>query len=264
MKRYRLFFAIPAAALIVLLCYSITRAMMIYIPQQREKRDFNALKESVRISEHSTDTESGVGGDGNVGDNASGTREYKYQPLVQQNSDFVGWLTIDDSLIDYPVMKSSEDDPEYYLHRDFYGKASSSGCLFVGGGCDTDSEAFIIYGHNMNNDTMFGTLDSYYDYDYAVSHQDIRFSAPDGERVYRVFAAFQTRVYNDRDDVFKYYNEVGQLGEDEYEQTVETVRSMSIPSLPYAPEYPAQIMFLSTCSYHTDDGRFVVAAYRIT
>ena len=256
MKKYRLFFIIPAVILIILLCYSVTRAMMIYIPQQREKNDFTALKDSIKVSEYGDNIGSEVSGE------ASKNREYRYQPLVQQNSDFVGWLTIDDSLIDYPVMKSSEDDPEYYLHRDFYGKDSSSGCLFVGGGCDTDSEAFIIYGHNMNNDTMFGTLDRYYDYDYAVSHQDIVFSTPDGERVYRVFAAFQTRVYSDRDDVFKYYEEIGQLGQDEYEQTVETVRGMSVPSLPDAPEYPAQLLFLSTCSYHTDDGRFVVAAYR--
>ena len=254
-KIYRVFFIIPAVVLILILCYSVTRALMIYIPQQREKNDFTALKNSVSISQSGGSHES-------VAEHTAES-EYRYKSLVGQNSDFVGWLTINDSLIDYPVMKSSEDDPEYYLHRDFYGNDSYSGCLFVGGGCDTDSEAFIIYGHNMNNDTMFGTLDSYYDYDYAVSHQDIVFSAPDGERVYRVFAAFQTRIYRDRDDVFKYYEEIGQLGQDEYEQTVEAVRGMSVPSLPDAPEYPAQLLFLSTCSYHTDDGRFVVAAYRI-
>ena len=250
-----MFFIIPAIALIIILCYSVTRALMIYTPQQREKNDFAALKKSVSVTQSGGSKESDA--------DYTAESEYKYQPLVEQNSDFVGWLTINDSLIDYPVMKSSEDQPEYYLHRDFYGRDSYSGCLFVGGGCDTDSDAFIIYGHNMNNDTMFGALDSYYDYDYAVSHQDILFSAPDGERVYRVFAAFQTRVYSDRDDVFKYYEQTGSLDRDEYEQTVETLRGMSVPALPDAPEYPAQLLFLSTCSYHTDDGRFVVAAYRV-
>ena len=54
----------------------------------------------------------------------------------------------------------------------------------------------------MNTGTMFGTLDRYADYEYAQAHPDIRFSVPDRERVYRVFAAFQTRVYDERDDVF--------------------------------------------------------------
>ncbi|MED9969785.1 MAG: hypothetical protein UFA98_07250 [Ruminococcus sp.] len=96
-----------------------------------------------------------------------------------------------------------------------------------------------------------------------MSHRDIRFYVGEEERIYRVFSAFQTKVYKDREDVFKYYEEVGDLGREEYEQTVETVRSLSVPKLPDAPKYPEQLMFLSTCSYHTDDGRFVVAAYRI-
>ena len=115
----------------------------------------------------------------------------------------------------------------------------------------------------MANDTMFGNLDSYMDYSYAVSHSDILFSTPQGDLVYRVFAAFQTRVYQEWERAFKYYEKVGTLGKEEYDRTVETLRRMSIPSLPYAPEYPAQLMFLSTCSYHTEGGRFVVAAYRI-
>jgi hypothetical protein len=50
MKKYRLFFIIPAVVLVIILCYSVTRAMMIYIPQQREKNDFTALKDSIKVS----------------------------------------------------------------------------------------------------------------------------------------------------------------------------------------------------------------------
>ncbi len=78
------------------------------------------------------------------------------------------------------------------------------------------------------------------------------------KRAYHLYSAGRSA-----EDVFKYYEEVGDLGREEYEQTVETVRSLSVPKLPDAPKYPEQLMFLSTCSYHTDDGRFVVAAYRI-
>ena len=78
-----------------------------------------------------------------------------------------------------------------------------------------------------------------------------------------MFAAFQTKVYAGNANAFKYYEKIGMLGRAEYEETVESVRALSIPALPCAPEYPDQIMFLSTCSYHTEDGRFVVAAYLV-
>lgn len=117
---------------------------------------------------------------------------------MERNGDFVGWLTIEESKIDYPVMKAAEEDPEFYLHRDFDGKDSSSGCLFIGAGCDADLESFVIYGHKMNNDSMFGTLDSYSEDAFAQEHSEIKFSTPEGELVYRVFASFQTKIYKDR------------------------------------------------------------------
>ena len=278
MKKRSLIFVIPAVLLVGLLCYALINALCIYIPQEKAQKSFRELKESVRIVEDGTERQDHASSDGAAesgadhtqqrsddnSDNKGAITEYDYDNLDRYNPDYVGWLTIDDTVIDYPVMKSSENDPEYYLHRDFYGNNSVSGCLFIGEGCTSESNSFVIYGHNMNNESMFGALDEYYDYDYAQKHRDIRFYVNGKERIYRVFAAFQTKVYQDRDDVFKYYEAVGDLSRDEYDQTVENVRSLSEPKLPDAPEYPAQLMFLSTCSYHTDDGRFVVAAYRVS
>ncbi|MBR0411416.1 MAG: class B sortase [Eubacterium sp.] len=257
-----LFFIIPAFILIVILCYALIRAMLIYIPLRREKNDFNRLREAIHIT--ADDQKANKGDKGQDSKNNSSDQALSpFKELAEENSDFTGWLSIADTEIDYPVMKSAEDDPEYYLHRDFKGEKSYSGCLFIGGGCHEDSLSFIIYGHNMSNETMFGGLDKYGDYEYAVSHKDIRFITPEEKRVYRVFAAFQTKVNADRDDVFKYYEEIGDLSQEEYEDTVESIRRMSVISTPSAPQYPAQLLLLSTCSYHTEDGRFVVAAYRI-
>ena len=302
MKKLRaLLFLIPAVLLIGLLSYSLVQALRIYIPLKREERAYDALRNSVRAATAAAPTEAvpvsavqdnapeaapmpteadpaAEEPDGTTAARVRPTPSpkprrrtvditlgppFEYEPLLRQNPDFAGWMTIEDTVVDYPVMKSSEDDPEYYIHRDFYGKSSYSGCLFIGGGCDIDSDSYIIYGHNMNNDTMFGDLDEYADYDYAMAHPEIHFCTPRGDWVYRVYAAFQTRVYRDRDDVFKYYEKIGELGREEYDQTVESVRRMSMLSLPYAPTYPEQLLFLSTCSYHTQDGRFVVAAYRV-
>lgn len=259
------FFLVPALLFAGLLVYAVANALAIYIPQERERRSFQELKKTIQVTEQATGPEeaSSAGGRAAASDAslASADSDNPFLALQQRNADFVGWLTIDDSRIDYPVMKSSEETPEYYLHRDFDGNDSFSGCLFIGGGCDADSRAFVIYGHKMNNDSMFGTLDSYADYDFAREHSEIRFSTSDGDRVYKVFAAFQTKIYQDRDDVFKYYESVGDISEEEYQQTVESVRSLSSLHVADAPEYPAQLLFLSTCSYHTEDGRFVVAAY---
>lgn len=263
-----LIFIIPAVLLIGVLCYALINALCIYIPQEKEQKSFAQLKESIRIEQEaeastgSSDRQGEETGNSNQDGPMKDSDRYDYESLSKTNPDYVGWLTIDDTLIDYPVMKSSEDDPEYYLHRDFYGNNSFSGCLFIAEGCNADSKSFLIYGHNMNNDSMFGALDEYYDYNYAKQHRDIHFFTHGEDRVYRVFAAFQTKVYDEREDVFKYYEAVGDLSEEEYNDAVENVRRMSEPSFSDAPQYPAQLMFLSTCSYHTDDGRFVVAAYR--
>ena len=160
-------------------------------------------------------------------------------------------------------MKSSESDPEYYLHRDFNKNYSYSGTLFIGEGCNADSTAFVIYGHNMNTGSMFGSLDSFKNAGFAQEHKDIVFRTQKENRVYRVFAAFQTKLIPEDSDEFAYYRSVGKLDKGEYNEALENVRKMSLISLNEAPEYPEQIMFLSTCYYHTDEGRFVVAAYRI-
>ena len=270
MKKRSLIFIIPAVILVGLLCYAVINALCIYIPQEKAQKSYRDLKESVRIVEDDAkrqDQSSSDGADTSGADHTGeeeAITEYDFKSLNRYNPDYVGWLTIDDTVVDYPVMKSSENDPEFYLHRDFYGNYSVSGCLFIGERCTVESKSFVIYGHNMNNGSMFGALDEYYDYDYAERHRDIRFYVNGKERIYRVFAAFQTKVYDDRDDVFKYYEAVGDLSKAEYDQTVENVRALSEPKLPDAPQYPAQLMFLSTCSYHTDDGRFVVAAYRVS
>lgn len=83
-----------------------------------------------------------------------------YASLAEQNPDYVGWLKIPGTRIDYPVM-SRASDPEYYLHRAFDGSRSSGGIPFLGQLSDKDSTCMIVYGHNMKNGSMFGSLDDY-------------------------------------------------------------------------------------------------------
>lgn len=275
-KRYKTpaIYYVIAIILIGILAFSGYQALKIYLPQSKESRDFEAIKEEAGIEDvnakeiigstedSGADTPSDISERSGTGSSAAADTE-PFRRLSGVNSDFVGWLSIEDTVIDYPVMKSSESDPEFYLHRDFDKNYSYSGTLFIGEGCNADSDAFVIYGHNMNAGTMFGSLDSYKSGSFALEHKDIVFRTPKENRVYRVFAAFQTTLLPEGADGFAYYRSVGKLTEGEYDTALENIRQMSLISMNDSPEYPEQILFLSTCYYHTDEGRFVVAAYRI-
>jgi sortase B len=246
-----------AIIFIAILAFSGYQALVIYLPQSNESKNFVSLKEESGLKDiKAEDIISGL-------ESSEIPDKSPLSKLAMKNNDFVGWLSIEDTIIDYPVMKSSESDPEFYLHRDFSKNYSYSGTLFIGEGCNCDSDVFVIYGHNMNSGSMFGSLDSYKSGSFALGHKDIVFRTQEENRVYRVFAAFQTKLIPEGEDGFAYYRCVGKLDRGEYNEVLNNIRKMSLISLNDVPKYPEQIMLLSTCYYHTDDGRFVVAAYRV-
>ena len=116
--------------------------------------------------------------------------------LMELNYDCVGWLSINDTKINYPVMQS-KDDPEKYRHLNFYKEQSSSGLPYMDVRCDKDSTNIIIYGRNLLNGSQFGSLDKYKDRDYLEKHETIQLELKDGVRKYIVFAVLETNN-NDR------------------------------------------------------------------
>ncbi len=245
-RKKSVIFTVVTVFLIVVLVVSGIMALKIYYPQKREQEKFESLKQSVSEQKE-----------------GEPMPENKYGDLIRRNGDFAGWLKIEDTSIDYPVMKPDESDPEYYLRRNFDKQYSFPGTLFVGGDCNMDSDSFVIYGHNMVIDTMFGELDSYADESFAREHPYILLDTRTEQRRYKVFAAFQTKIYSDSDETFKYYEHFGTLGEKEYDETGQGVRDLSKIDLSDMPRQYEQLLFLSTCSYHTQNGRFVVVAYRV-
>ena len=185
-----------------------------------------------------------------------------YAALGDQNQDYIGWIEIPDTGIDYPVM-CRKDDPEYYLHRSFDGSHASGGTPFLSEASSPDSICMIVYGHNMKNGTMFGTLDSYRNTDYMMQHPEIIFYVNGEARIYEVFAAVETKVPSDgkrAGDEFQYYNCAGDISMEEYGRLVSWLQKNSCYDAGIVPVYEEQILMLSTCSYHTKNGRFVVAA----
>lgn len=183
--------------------------------------------------------------------------------LYDRNNDFCGWLSIEDTNINYPVMLTPEE-PEYYLRRDFDKNDSNSGVPFLGEGCNLSSDNIIIYGHNMKNGTMFSDLTRYSEKGYMESHPVISFDTLEGPADYEVVAAFQDRVHSqDEENVFRYYEYGGSLSADLFEDYVENVAKLSFYGPSVDAEYGEQLLTLSTCSYHTENGRFVVVAKRV-
>lgn len=188
----------------------------------------------------------------------------KYDELYNKNPDFFGWLKIEGTKIDYPVMYKPED-PEYYLHRDFYGRYSDSGMLFIDGQCPRVSNYYLIYGHHMNNGTMFGELPKYAKVDYYQDHKIIFFDTRYENRDYEVVAAFYGKIYpkEEEKDHFCYYNVKELSSEKEFTDYVKNVKANAIYETGITPKFGDELITLSTCNYHTEDGRFVVVARRI-
>lgn len=181
----------------------------------------------------------------------------KYAFLKEENPDFAAWLTLEDTEIDYPVMYTPEE-PEYYLYRAFDGTEAASGTLFIGENGSLDSDLFIIYGHNMKNGTMFGSLDLYQDKAYYKDHSRIILTTPEEEKEYEIFAALETRVLRKDEEGFRYYRQAGELDKKGFERLLQWLKDERIYDTGVTPTYGEQILILSTCSDREEDGRFLV------
>ena len=200
----------------------------------------------------------------------------KYQTLYEQNHHLIGWLTIEDTVIDYPVMQTPEDE-EYYLDKDFYGNENANGCLIM----DTDSVVgvgmaeqnyqngqkpstnLIIHGHTMRNGDMFGNLNLYEDEAYGREHSIIRFDSLYEEREYELIAVFYSQVFYKSDDVFKYYKFFQADTQAEFDDWYNNIKSMSLYDTDVEAEFGDEFITLSCCAYHVEDGRFVVVGRRV-
>lgn len=197
--------------------------------------------------------------------------------LYDVNPDTAGWLKIGDTVIDYPVMQTPEDE-EYYLNRDFNGDYSAYGCLIM----DTDSQIgsgtkemeyadgsipctnLIIHGHNMKNGSMFGSLDNYKDQSYCNKHRIIKFSSLTEDREYEVMSVFLSQVFlKTQTDVFKYYQFFQANTEKEFDNFYDNVKNMSLYDTGVTAEFGDEFITLSVCAYHVENGRLVVVGKRI-
>ena len=197
--------------------------------------------------------------------NQENERILKVQKLQEENPDIVGWLEIEGTSINYPVLQG--DDNEYYMAHNYKKQKSKNGSIFLTKDYDWSipSSNLLIYGHNLSNGTMFQELLKYEKEDFYKKHPIIRFTTNNEDAEYEIISAFKSRVYyKSEKNVFRYYYFVNAKTEAEYNEFVQNAKKASLYNIDKTAQYGEQLITLSTCSYHVEDGRFAVVGRKTT
>lgn len=187
----------------------------------------------------------------------------EYQTLYNKNKKLIGWLKIDDTNIDYPVMQTSNN--EYYLDHNYNQEYDKNGSLFLDKDCDVvhRNTNLIIYGHHMKSGKMFGNLNKYSSEEYCKNHSTIQFDTIYEKGIYEVMYVFRSRIYNEDEVIFKYYQFFDAASEKEFDSNMQEMAALSLYDTGVTASYGDELLTLSTCDSSEQDGRFVVVAKRI-
>ena len=187
----------------------------------------------------------------------------KYETLYNKNKKLIGWLKIADTNIDYPVMQTSNN--EYYLDHNYDQEYDKNGSLFLDKDCNAafPNTNMIIYGHHMKSGKMFGNLNYYAKESYYKEHPRIQFDTIYEEGIYDIMYVFRSRIYNENEVVFKYYQFFDVNSADEFYSAMDEMARMSLYDTGVTAEYGDKLITLSTCDNSEEDGRFVVVAKKV-
>lgn len=243
-------------AIMVVCLFQLGRARLLLAVHEKQKQELILARESMRTQGKTEDQE--VTEEAEAGTEAYPGILQEYRGLSEKNPDIVGWLSVEGTKIDYPVMQCS--DNEYYLSHDFYGKESKYGCLFVKDIADvSEGTNFVIYGHNMKDGSMFGSLEAYKEREFCETYPEIAFDTLYETRTYEIMAVFPSQVYQQDEAVFKYYQFYEARSEAEFEDFYSNVMEQSLYDTGVTAQYGDHFLTLSTCSDGKDKRMVVVA-----
>lgn len=170
-----------------------------------------------------------------------------FEILKQDNKDIIGWIYSEDTPINYPVVQG--EDNEKYIHTLINGKSGSAGTLFMDYRNDgnLNDKNSIIYGHNMKNSTMFGTIQKYKNQSYYDNHKKMYYLTPEKNYKLEIFSGYTTSIYSDIYDLKK-------------------IDQDRINKLKRKSDFKSQIdanegdkfLTLSTCAYDYDNARYIL------
>ncbi len=225
MRKISIILCLLLSAVLAVAVFKIVQTMNI---QQKEKEDFQIIAELVETPPTSDETSSTTA----TQENKKETKPTRnIAPVLNQNADCIGWIFIDGTNINYPVMHTP-DNPQKYLRMSFEKKYSQSGVPFLDGRCSLQNGNLIIYGHNMKNGTMFSDLKKYLDTAYREAHKTIEFQTADGVFLFEVTNVIRTNITDER------YNQINSTD--------------------------GRILALSTCYGSTKSDRLLIIAKEVT
>lgn len=173
-----------------------------------------------------------------------------FNSLLEINKDVVGWIHSEDTIINYPIVQTN--DNEYYLDRMVDGHYNFAGSIFMD---YRNSRHFtdlntIIYGHNMKNDSMFGTLELYKDQDYYEAHPVFNIITPEKSHEIKLIAGL---IVSDNSDIYDLPK-----SNEELEELFDWIMSQSTFTTNLTLEEGDKLITLSTCSVEGETVRYVV------
>lgn len=174
-----------------------------------------------------------------------------FAALRQTCPDLVGWIRLEDSIIDYPVVQGTDND--YYLHHLADGTENKSGAIMmdVANAADFTDAVTILHGHHMRGGAMFGHLSDYKKESYYQTHAVLKLFTPAGDYDVAVFAACMVNGY-----AFGY--PVSFADETEFDAFVRKAVSSTPYETGVSVSYGDRILVLSTCAYSFEGARYVV------
>ena len=186
-----------------------------------------------------------------------------YKEIYEMNDHVVGWIKMEGTKMDYPVMQTP-NDPNFYLYRDFDKNNSKRGSIYAREVCDINepSDNITIFGHNMADGSMFACLSNYTSKYAWENNSLIFFDTLTEYHTYKIFAVFKTSANIGQG--FSYHQFVDAENEAQFNEFVSTCKQLSFYDTGITPVYGDKLICLSTCEYTLDNGRLVVAAVRIT
>ncbi|WP_407269433.1 class B sortase [Radiobacillus sp. PE A8.2] len=181
----------------------------------------------------------------------------KFKELLRINDDIIGWITIPNTTIDYPVVQGTDND--FYLKHNVRKQENKAGSIFLDFRNKTNelSKNTIIYGHYMKNKTMFYDLVKYKDQQFYNDNRIIHFSTLQEDMEWEIFSVYETDIS------FNYIKE-SFASRDEFARFLDTINNKSMYPNDTTVSIDHNILTLSTCSYIFDNARLVVHAKRIS
>ena len=228
-----------------------------YSSRQKDIDAFAELSELAEIKEpdepkEATELRNGEDTDGEDDAPALNVR-HDIPLLVSRNSDCIGWISIENTAVDYPVMHTP-DRPQKYLRKNFYQQYSDSGVPFLDYRCTLDSDNLIIFGHNMRNGTMFSALKDYLNDGHPASHPTILLETEDGAHEFKIFAVVTV------DKLDAWYSFIHAETEDDFNDAIQRIIQNAHYTDGDVPEYGDRLLTLSTCYGSTRSSRLIIIA----